>query len=236
MLHFTYMTAHKNGKYYVGRHSTTNLADGYYGSGKWVRSIKDKSQLERKILGYYDTEDDLHIAEEMLIAEHINNHNCMNFNNRSCGFATGSLNPNTTPEARKRLSERVSGDNNPMKRGHSQESRLKISAAMKGENNPFYGKTHSNKTREILRLAQIGTKHSEETRAKYRQNHADGKYNHLNRGDNFRGKTHSAETKAKQREAQNKLPLVKCVHCGLEAKRQLIARWHNDNCKKKVII
>ncbi len=233
MLHFTYMTVHKNGKYYVGRHSTTNLHDGYYGSGKWVKSVKDRSLLDRSVLQYFDNETELKQAEEILIAEHLGKSGCMNFNNSSCGFATGNLNPNTTPEARKRLSVRMSGDNNPMKRGHTQESRKKISEAMQGENNPFYGKTHSKETREILRQAQTGREHTEETRSKYRQNHADGKYSHLNRGDNFRGKTHTEETKAKQREAQNKLPLVKCIHCGMEAKRQLIARWHNDNCKKK---
>jgi predicted GIY-YIG superfamily endonuclease len=31
--HFVYITRHKNGKYYVGRHSTDDLNDGYIGSG-----------------------------------------------------------------------------------------------------------------------------------------------------------------------------------------------------------
>jgi hypothetical protein len=42
MIHYTYMTVSDTGKYYVGRHSTSNLFDGYKGSGKWVRSIKKK--------------------------------------------------------------------------------------------------------------------------------------------------------------------------------------------------
>ena len=52
MKHFIYKTTHKNGKYYIGRHSTNNIDDGYIGSGKWPRSIKDKSTLTREILEY----------------------------------------------------------------------------------------------------------------------------------------------------------------------------------------
>jgi len=231
MLYFTYRTDHISGKYYVGRHSCSKL-DNYLGSGKWIRSIKDKSSLSRTILEYFDNEEELLIAEKILISEHLNKPGNMNFNENSCGWSSDK-NPNKSPEARKRLSERVSGDNNPMKSGHTDEAKLKISVAVSGEKNPFYGKTHTDSTKEILRAAQLGRVHSEETREKYRENHRLGKYKHLNRGDNFRNKTHSEESKSRQRGAQNNLPLVKCTHCGFEARRQLIARWHNDNCKKK---
>ena len=36
--HYTYITTdNRNGKYYVGRHSTNNLNDGYQGSGKFIK-------------------------------------------------------------------------------------------------------------------------------------------------------------------------------------------------------
>lgn len=49
MYHILYRTTMQDSnKFYVGRQSTTNLKDGYLGSGKWVRSIKDKSVLSRE--------------------------------------------------------------------------------------------------------------------------------------------------------------------------------------------
>ena len=65
MIHFIYKTTHtESGKYYIGRHSTENEQDGYLGSGKWIRSIKDKSKLSREIIGYYNSFDELILAEQ----------------------------------------------------------------------------------------------------------------------------------------------------------------------------
>ena len=50
--HFIYKTISDSGKYYIGRHSTKNLNDGYFGSGKWIRSLKNKSNLKREIIEF----------------------------------------------------------------------------------------------------------------------------------------------------------------------------------------
>jgi len=50
--HFVYKTTHINGKYYIGRHTTKKLNDNYYGSGLWVKSIKDKTNLSRSIIAH----------------------------------------------------------------------------------------------------------------------------------------------------------------------------------------
>lgn len=55
MLHYTYKISHPSGKYYLGKHSTENLEDGYMGSGIWPRSIKDKSILSKEILEFCDS-------------------------------------------------------------------------------------------------------------------------------------------------------------------------------------
>lgn len=56
---FVYKTTHVNGKFYIGRHSTDNLEDGYFGSGGWVKSIKDKTSLTRTILIFCDSYEEL---------------------------------------------------------------------------------------------------------------------------------------------------------------------------------
>ena len=69
----------------------------------------------------------------------------------------------------------------PFKKGHkvSEERKKILSELMSGKKNPFYGKTHSEKTKKMLRervysektrkrisLAGMGRKHSEETKRK----------------------------------------------------------------------
>lgn len=78
MKHFIYKTIHTNGKYYIGRHSTDNIDDGYLGSGLWPRSIKDRSSLKREILEYAPDQTALKELERKYLAGHYGQHNCMN--------------------------------------------------------------------------------------------------------------------------------------------------------------
>lgn len=81
--HFIYKTTNiKNGKFYIGMHSTNNLNDGYLGSGKRLRNSIRKHGKEfhiREIIEYADTRKDL-IEKEMLIVTEklISDTNCMN--------------------------------------------------------------------------------------------------------------------------------------------------------------
>jgi hypothetical protein len=92
----------------------------------------------------------------------------------------------------------------------SEETKRKQSENKKGkftgENNPFYGKTHSDETKEILRQKTteiwkkhphpwINRKHTEETKVKFREN------NKGEKNPNY-GKTQSEETKEKVRLAK----------------------------------
>lgn len=86
--HFIYKTTHKNGKYYIGRHSTNNLNDGYFGSGRWVESIKDKNTLSRDIITFADDIESLKLLEEYHIDEHFDNPLCMNYIKSSIGFTS----------------------------------------------------------------------------------------------------------------------------------------------------
>lgn len=65
-----------------------------------------------------------------------------------------------TDERKKRLSQKMSGSNNPMyKKGYK----------LKGNKNGMYGKKHSNESIKKIREANIGKKVSEETREKMKE-------------------------------------------------------------------
>jgi hypothetical protein len=107
MKHFIYKTTHINGKYYIGRHSTNNIDDGYIGSGIWVTEIKDKSSLTREILEYANSFEELVQLENLYLTEHYGQPGCMNMSNKSTGAATGLANPMTREEVRMKFQ----GDN-----------------------------------------------------------------------------------------------------------------------------
>ena len=102
MKHYVYKTTSNSGKFYIGRHSTSNLNDGYYGSGTWVRQIKDKSTLVVEILEYAANFDELLLLEEAYINALIEHPDNMNYNNSSAGWATGDRNPGATVKDRER--------------------------------------------------------------------------------------------------------------------------------------
>ena len=84
-LHFVYKTVHDDGFFYIGRHSTTNINDGYLGSGVWV-SRATKSKLKREILAYASSFDELVKLEEKLILENFDDELCMNMKLASIGW------------------------------------------------------------------------------------------------------------------------------------------------------
>jgi len=106
MKHIIYKTIHKNGKYYIGSHSTNNIDDGYMGSGRWVRQIKDKSSLRREILEYAEDEHTKRELEGKYLAEHYGKPGCMNMTPDPIGFNTAN-NPMKDPL----ISAKISGDN-----------------------------------------------------------------------------------------------------------------------------
>jgi hypothetical protein len=86
------------------------------------------------------------------------------------------------------------------------EKTLQRRRSYDGEQNPFYGKTHTEETKELLKERTtetwknqphpwIGRKHSEESKRKMREAHT-GEKNH------FYGKSPSEETRRKQSEAR----------------------------------
>ena len=59
-----------NGKIYIGQHTTSNLDDGYMGSGKiLIRAIKKYGveNFRKEIQGFYENESELNYVERMLV-------------------------------------------------------------------------------------------------------------------------------------------------------------------------
>lgn len=142
LFHIIYKTTFlKTGQYYFGLHTTSNLDDGYLGSGKWVDATVRKygrDLFTREIMERCVTRDQLCLREIAFIADNKHDTLCMN-------FASG-------------------GDMPPSRKGtkHSAESILKMRQAQQG-------KKHSPKTITKMKSAQLGKKHSPERTSKKRQ-------------------------------------------------------------------
>jgi len=69
--HYLYkITNNINGKYYIGRHSTDNLADNYFGSGVGIRNAINKygiSNFSKEILHFCETTEELWELERKVV-------------------------------------------------------------------------------------------------------------------------------------------------------------------------
>jgi hypothetical protein len=164
MIHFVYKTINPvNGKYYIGKHSTLDLNDGYTGSGLWIKDcLKSNTKLETTIIKVCKSEKQAYKQEEKIIKEHFNNSLNMNFKYGGSGLSKNDF------EIFKKISMTLKGRKNPE---HSKR--------MTGEGNPNYGikkdksfsklmsKVHSGKSineehKQKNRLAQLGKIRSNE--------------------------------------------------------------------------
>jgi group I intron endonuclease len=80
---FVYKTTNKkNGKFYIGIHSTKDLNDGYLGSGTLLKSSIKKNGKENfkfEYLEFFENYDDLREAEKKLVNEELlKNPKCLN--------------------------------------------------------------------------------------------------------------------------------------------------------------
>ena len=169
-----------NGKIYIGQ--TINGFDNRYRCGnveKYTHNIHLKKSIDKygienfeicKIFDIAWSKEELDIKEKCWISIY----NCTNKNygyNISDGGSNGNNFKGKTDEEMKIICE-------------------KISKANSGENNYMYGKHHSEKTKEKLRLLNIGKTASDETKKKMSEKRK-GK-NHP-----FYGKHHTDESKQK---------------------------------------
>ena len=141
----------KNGKSYVGMTSQEpkyrwDNGKGYKNQPKIWADIQNSdwnSDWQHEILGKFENEQDALKYEAFLIAMLDTVRNGYNSSTYSSyGF---------TEETRKKISESMTGEKNPLYgKHHSEETRKKISESMTGEKNPLYGKHHSEDTKRKM--------------------------------------------------------------------------------------
>lgn len=165
-----------NGYCYVGKHDGDIFADRYYGSGiAWTNVVNKygKDDVQRKVLCTYETKaegDELEIAYIKQYRE--------KFNKKCLNIANGGQGGNLGEEVNKRISKSISGENNGMYgKTLSESSRKKISERLKEINHkPNKGKkfddnwkNHLSESHREEKAYWFGKHHSEESKEKIRQ-------------------------------------------------------------------
>lgn len=256
MYHFVYMTAAESGKFYVGRHSTKNIYDGYQGSGKWVKQCKqNNTPLHTQILYFCENFDSLREKEQELINKYILDENCMNFSNSSCGFSIGELNPSKNPETIKKRPQNQKGVkthfncDNPSKKDTVKV--LRKLRAIEMWNDLEYRESHSGvnhymkqqKYKDNMKINNPMFTDNAKQKASDRckTQFVDGTHNFQN--PEFRNRALENNNMKNGRNpmfdpsisAKFKTPkeVVTCPHCNKSGGKPVMVRYHFDNCKLK---
>jgi hypothetical protein len=185
VFHIIYKTTEPaTGRYYIGKHSTNDLDDGYQGSGRWVKTARRRGRLlVTVVLSNHATEEAALAEEARLVTEDAIRHPlCMNQTAGGRGsFAHIRL--NWTPEDSARSAEyaRRFLKNSPAKLKGSEnfnfgKKRPDHSQLMRGSGNPFHGQKHSEET--ILRLRTAQSAEQRASRIRGRREWNDGVSNY----------------------------------------------------------
>ena len=184
--HLIYRTTNaKNGKIYIGKHSTKDPYDDYMGSGKGImRALKKYGigNFTKEILYCFTNEKEAYLKEEELVTqEFIDRNDTYNIMLGGKGMQ--------------------SGENHPMYGKHqSKETIDKRSKALSGEKNPMYGKHHTQEAKEKISKASKERKYTIETREKISKAHIGEKnpmYGMTGEKNPMYGKHHTQEAKEK---------------------------------------
>ncbi len=169
--YFIYKTTNLiNSKFYIGKHKTKNIDDGYYGSGNGLlKAIKKYGKINfvREIIEFASSIEELNLLEEKYVTElEVSNPNCYNariggeggwthwngseghvISTRKGGANSGVTERNyalSTEEYRDRYYKGLGKwikENGYISREWSETERKQHGQIMSGENNPMFNKT-----------------------------------------------------------------------------------------------
>ncbi|MBC8146938.1 MAG: hypothetical protein H8E98_03000 [Bacteroidetes bacterium] len=124
--YFFYKTTYtKDNRYYYGVHHGTE-DDGYYGSNKIIKSIRNKhgnKYLIREILKYFDNKKDMFAFEDRFLKYYniCSDKNSMNFTNNGCGGDTYSCLTDEEKYIRNKLLRQKNSGENHIRFGKTNE-------------------------------------------------------------------------------------------------------------------
>ncbi|MFM8069462.1 NUMOD3 domain-containing DNA-binding protein [Klebsiella pneumoniae] len=176
MFHFVYHTVIrtiKTGKirHYIGKHSTENLDDGYIGSGKRIKYIKNKEkqnpgtyEFSFSRSKFFESSDEAYYFEELAISEARDKFGKENVLNISDGgvapILRGEDNPmygrNHSEVTRRSISEKHKG------KKLTEDHKRNIGRSLQGENNYWYRKHLPDSVKSKISEAHKGKVLSEE--------------------------------------------------------------------------
>jgi hypothetical protein len=215
MKHFIYKTSHTSGLYYIGRHSTHDVNDGYMGSGTWVTGINDKNTLTREILAYANDFEELLALEEKYITEHINNDANMNILLGSGGFKPGVENFADPELVKQKQRDARLGKTWEEIFGVERATELRVERSLPRGDMPETIKKNISK-------AKKGMNAPHEWSLESRQQVSKTMTGNITRSEEF-----------KENQRKNVSVLVTCEHCGKSGSGMAMRRWHGINCKHK---
>lgn len=156
-----------NGKYYIGKHKTKYLDDGYMGSGKILKHAISKYGFEnfhKEILHVCESEKQMNALEKILVVPDIElNYNLCDGGKGGWSFVNKQI---LTLETRKQ-NGRIGGlktGTHPNWLEAGRQNLLKAHAAGKIRHDTFKGKSHSEDTKKRLSekaVLRTGTKSSQ---------------------------------------------------------------------------
>jgi hypothetical protein len=165
-IHYLYKTTCLvTGRYYIGMHSTSNLDDGYMGSGKRLRYSIRKHGVEnhvRDILEYFESRELLIEAEKAAITpDMITDNNCMNLKEGGTGgfsVEQQSLNGKNGNKTMKILRETNSEwvTNKAKKQSNTNKEQYKNGIRERKEFFNWSGLTHSEKSKKLMSESSKG--------------------------------------------------------------------------------
>lgn len=187
---YIYLTINKiNGKMYIGKHQSTSFDKKYLGSGKHLcRAIRKygKSYFVCEVIDWASSLEELNNKEKWWISfmGAVQSNEFYNMSDGGDGHTSEEAKRFTTSHTIELLRMNFTGAKNPMysqgykvskeKNGKwgthlTEQERRKLSECAKhrtGSKNPFYGRKHSDSTKELIRKANTGRYHTEEWKQK----------------------------------------------------------------------
>lgn len=152
------ITNKTDGKYYIGKHQTDNIDDGYFGSGKLIKRAvtkHGKDQFIKEILFVFDNEADMNSKEAELVVVSEDTYNLCD--GGKGGFSYINTQPRTWIGRKHSESTRNKMKIARQKRVYTDEDRKKISEGCKDRPSNFLGKNHTEDTLRQMSEKRRGT-------------------------------------------------------------------------------